>query len=177
MIPNLHKLSQKIEWEVTLNSFYKASIILLLIQDKDSRGGKKEITEIEIFPGEWAVQVTYWAHQPWGVTQGRQAHLAVWWEYQEGCGKPDSPHEDCVHPCLPPRQGGQGGLKTAGHFPETKLRYALACAEQMCQAHLLHKLHIGTRTHLWDRQSSESERHLSGVEAVITGSLLKQEAH
>ena len=41
MIPNLHKLSQKIEWEVTLNSFYKASIILLLIQDKDSRGGKK----------------------------------------------------------------------------------------------------------------------------------------
>lgn len=42
MIPNLHKLSQKIEWEVTLNSFYKASIILLLIQDKDSRGGKKK---------------------------------------------------------------------------------------------------------------------------------------
>ena len=39
---------------------------------------KRQITHVEICPGEWTIQATYWVTQSWDPTEGRGAPLAGW---------------------------------------------------------------------------------------------------
>ena len=85
---------------------------------------------MEILPGEWVVQGTYWVSKLWGPTQGIQAPFVVWKADEtnrRAVGSLNSAHKEHTHVFLLPKQGREVGLKTApvaGKLP----MIALVCA-------------------------------------------------
>ena len=75
-----------------------------------------------ILPGEWGVQVTFWATQPWGPTAGRQVPLAglkTNGTYRKAVRNQDSAVWECTHThLLTPRKNMEAaGWKLPGLWP------------------------------------------------------------